>query len=253
MINTSVDGYREAEMSFLKKSKKESEQTEYIVVKENSYSSKMEGYNRLKDNILYLNADGQNKVLQIESSVSGEGKTTIVCNLAVSLGLTDKKVIVIDLDFRKPRVQQRLNISIEKGISEYMLGNLAKKDIIKKTEYKNVDAVTRGGEIHNSSLVLVSEKFKNFINELKEEYDYVLLDCAPVLQVSDYIHISQISDGVIFVVAYASTTRNQVYEAVKELKKNGAKLLGTVFSMYDKKKDKRFNYYGENYAAGYYE
>ncbi len=238
-------------MFLFNKHKKDSDHTDYIVVKDNSYSSVTEGYNRLKDNILYLNADGQNKVLQIESSWAGEGKTTIVCNLAVSLGLTDKKVVVVDLDFRKPRVQQRLNISIEKGISEYMLGSLSKQEIIKKTEYKNVDAVTRGGEIHNASLVLVSEKFKKLINELKEEYDYVLLDCAPVLQVSDYIHISQISDGVIFVVAYASTTRNQVYEAVKELKKNGAKLLGTVLSMYDAKKTKHFTPYVDHHKQDF--
>ena len=86
---------------------------EKIVIKENSISNKSESYNRLRDNILYLNADGNNKVLQIESSISHEGKTTIACNLAVSLGLTDKKVIVVDLDFRRPRVQHRFDLSID--------------------------------------------------------------------------------------------------------------------------------------------
>ena len=112
---------------FFKKKKKSVEDVG-IIVKENSMSSKIEGYNRLKDNILYLNADGTKKVIQVESSVSHEGKTTIACNLAVSLGLTDKKVVVVDLDFRRPRVQQRFDISIDNGISEYMLGTLDKKD-----------------------------------------------------------------------------------------------------------------------------
>ena len=242
-------------MLFFKKRKKRlNEGEDRIVVKENSMSSKADGYNRLKDNILYINADGKNKVIQIESSVSHEGKTTVACNLAVSLGLTDKRVVVVDLDFRKPRVQQRLGLTIDNGISEYMLGEQTLDQIIKTSKYKNVDVVTRGAKIYNSSLVLVSEKFKKFIGELRDKYDYVILDCAPVLQVSDYIHISQVSDGVLFLVAYGSTTRNQVSDAVKELKKNGANLLGTVFSMYDRKKDRGYDYYGKGYyGKSYYQ
>ena len=238
---------------FFKKKKKRIVGEEGIIVKENSLSSKIEGYNRLKDNILYLNADGTNKVIQIESSVSHEGKTTIACNLAVSLGLTDKKVVVVDLDFRRPRVQQRFGISIDTGISEYMLGSATKEDVVKQTKYKNVYAVTRGAKIYNSSLVLVSDKFRKLIEELRAEYDFVLLDCAPVLQVSDYINILRVSDGVLFLVAYGITTRNQVTDAIKELRKNGANVLGTVFSMYDRKKDKGYSYYGKGYyGKGYY-
>ncbi len=238
-----------------KKKKGNHDGTERIIVKENSMSSKVDGYNRLKDNILYLNTDGNTKVIQVESSVAHEGKTTVLCNLAVALGFTDKKVIVVDLDFRKPRVQQRFGISIDTGIAEFMLGTAEKKDIIKHTgeKYGNIDIITRGGKIYNSSLILVSDKFKKLIAELREEYDYVLLDCAPVLQVSDYIHISQVSDGVLFLVAYAATTRNQVLDAVKELKLNGAKILGSVFTMYDRKKDKGYGYYGKGYyGKGYY-
>lgn len=222
-----------------------------IVIKENAISNKIECYNRLRDNLLYLNADGKNKVIQIESSIASEGKTTIVCNLAVSLGLTDKKVIVVDLDFRRPRVQHRFDVSIDNGIAEYMLGNSEKVDIIKHTKYRNVDVITRGEKVYNPSVILVSEKFKNFIRELREEYDYVLLDCAPVLQISEYIHILQVSDGVLFVAAYASTTKAQVAEAVKELRKNGANILGSVMSMYDVKANKQYGYY-KNYAYKYY-
>ena len=102
--------------------------------------------------------------------------------------------------------------------------------------------------MHNPALILVSDKFKALIAELKEKYDYVFLDCAPILLVSDYIHISKVSDGVLFIVAHASTTKKQVAEAVKELRKNGANILGSVFTMYDKKKDKDFYGYGNYYG-----
>ena len=92
--------------------------------------------------------------------------------------------------------------------------------------------MTRGSDIHNPSLVLVSDKFKALIAELRTKFDYIILDCPPVLQTSDYIHISKVSDGVLFMVAYASTTKAQVAEAIKELKKNNTEILGTVFTYY---------------------
>ena len=233
-------------MLFSKKKKANPELGKIIVGEESVKHS--EGYNKLRDNILYMNADKTRKVIQTESAVKGEGKTTVTCNLAVALGLTDKSVVVVDLDFYHPRAHRLFEVEKEMGIAEYILGNASLEDIIKKTSRKNVDIITRGAEVQNSSLVFVSEKFKNMIAELREKYDYVLLDCAPVLQVSDYIHISRVSDGVIFMVEHASTSRSQVKEAVDELRKNGADILGSVFTMYEKKKDRSYNgsysYYG---------
>ena len=238
-------------MLFFKK-KKNNPELSKIIVKEGLLSSGAEGYNRLKDNILYMNADDKKKIIQVESAVKGEGKTTVTCNLAVSLGLTDKRVVVVDLDFHRPRTHRLLKVEKETGIAEYILGNVEEKDIIKHTEFKNVDCITRGAEVYNASLILSSDKFKSFIKGLKEKYDYVLLDCPPVLQVSDFIHIADVSDGVLFMVAYASTTKAQVSEAIREIKKSGVEILGTVFTMYDKKKDKNFDngsYYGYGYGS----
>ena len=229
-----------------KKKRKAPDTGKIIVSKEEKRSS--EGYNRLRDNILYLNADGNNKVIQVESAMAGEGKTTTVCNLAVSLGLADKKVIIVDLDFKRPKVHRIFNLSKEDGIAEYILENRSSGELIKKTEYENVDVITRGAEIYNSTLVFISEKFKALIADLREKYDYVILDCAPVLLVSDYIHISKVSDGVLFVVAHAITSKTHAMDAVKELRKNGANILGSIFTMYDGKKS---GYYGTGYYKRY--
>jgi capsular exopolysaccharide synthesis family protein len=228
---------------FFKKKKKTNYQTSIVVGEK--HSKEQRGYDRLKDNVLYMNADGKNKVIQFSSATSAEGKTTVLCNLAVELGLTEKKVVVVDLDFYHPSTHRVMKVSNDNGIAEYMLGNINVKDAIKTTEYKNVDIVTRGAEIYNSSLVFLSDKFKELIQNLKEMYDYVLVDSPPVLQVSDYIHISKLVDGVLLIVAYAQTTRAQVAESVKELRKNGANLLGSVFTMYDGEKEK-------NYGRDYY-
>ena len=237
---------------FLKKKKLNTTEQGRIVVTESGNACA--DYNRLKDNILFMNASGDKKVIQIESSLSHECKTTVACNLAASLGFTEKKVIVVDLDFRRPRVHRAFGISKDNGIAEYMLGSCTKEQVIKKNVCKNVDVLTRGSDIHNSSLVLVSEKFKNLIQELRNEYDYVILDCAPVLLVSDYIHVSKVSDAVLFLVAYGQTTKSQVADAIKELRNNDVNIMGTVFTMYDRKKDKNYGlYYYKNRYYKYYD
>lgn len=232
------------------KKKKNNFEVGKIVVSEQTNLLSTSGHGRLKDNILYLNADGKNKVIQVESAIQAEGKTTAICNLAVSLGLTNKKVVVVDLDFHRPRVHRTLGVDRENGIAEFMLDTLSKSEVIKHTEYKNVDVITRGAEIYNATLVLMADKFKDLIASLREEYDFVLLDCPPVLQVSDFIHISKVSDGVLFLVAYASTTRSQVASAIKELNNNGVNILGSVFTLYDKKKDNT-QYSSRHYGYGY--
>ena len=241
-------------MLFRKKKPDRLDGSKIIVVKGSGYK-KDEGYDRLRDNLLYLNADGTKKVIQVESAVASEGKTTTLCNLAVTLGASGKKVVVVDLDFRRPRTHRIFEQTKENGIAEYILADKTKEEIIKKTKYENVDLITRGAEVYNSSLVFISDKFKNFIAELKAEYDFVLLDCAPVLLVSDYIHISEISDGILFMVAHGITTKSQVSEAIKELNKNNAEILGAVFTMYDRKRTKYYNgysykkYYKYSYSA----
>lgn len=223
-----------------------------IIVSEGSSRFGSHGYTRLRDNIIYINSDGNHKVIQIESAMAKEGKTSVAANLAVSLGLTDKKVAVVDLDFRRPRLHRVFNLTKENGIAEYMMGAIDFTQVIKHTKYNNVDLITRGTEIYNPALILVSDRFKELISMLREKYDFVLLDCAPVLQVSDYIHISEVSDGALFLVAYGRTTKTQVSEAVKELRKNNIPILGTMFTMYDRKKDSRYGYgYGGNYGKYY--
>ena len=237
-------------MSLFKR-KTKSKNNAKIYIDEKTKNSQFEDYNRLKDNLLYISTDGSRKVIQVESSVMSEGKTTLVGNLAVSLGQTNKKVLVIDLDFRRPKIHRLFSYTKDNGISDYFLGKITKEEMIKKTKYNNVDIITRGAPVYNSSLLLLSDKFKNLIAELRNEYDFIFLDCAPVLQVSDYIHISKVSDGVLFLVAYASTTKTQVVEAIKELKKNGADILGSVFTMYDVNKDGSY-YKGSYYKGSYY-
>ena len=134
------------------------------------------------------------------------------------------------------------------GLAEFMLDECGKEDLIKKTEY-GVDVVNRGKLVHNTSLIFMSEKFKAIINEFKEQYDIVLLDCPPVLQVSDYIHISKISDSIIFIVSNGKVHRSQVKESFELLRREGVKIFGTVLTADSSYRIYRDRYY---YYGGYY-
>ena len=231
-----------------KKIKAHNEQYNNIVVGVPGYEFLTESYNRLKDNILYLNVDGKAKVIQFVSALPTEGKTVTATNLAACLATNGKKVLVVDGDLRAPRAYRTLKVSNDIGIADYMLSDTNINDIIQHTSY-GVDLISRGKKIENSSAVIASDKFKNLISNVKDQYDYIIIDCPPVLEISDYIHISTTSDGVILCVAFGQTKKGQVKEAVKLLKQANIKILGTVYTFVDSKAAS--GRYGYSYGYGY--
>ena len=184
--------------------KRKLQRNEAIIMDRPGNGLAKESYVRLKDNVLYYCVDGDKKVIQVESTIQGESKTTTVCNLAVCLGQSGKKVCLVDCDFRKPRVHRTFDIENENGISEYLVDKISKEQLIKKSKY-NVDVINRGGKISNASLALTCVKFQNLMKELKEEYDFVLVDAPPVLQISDYVNISRVTDGLWYCFVSSTT------------------------------------------------
>ena len=206
-------------------------------------------YNRLKDNIIFSSDNGKKKVFQFESAVSGEGKSTVAANTAGALAKSGKKVVVVDLDFRRPKVHKIFGVQNLKGISEYMLGECDEKDVIKATEY-GVDIVNRGKLTNNASIIFTSDKFKEFIDSLKANYDMVIFDCPPVLLVSDYMHFSPLSDTIIFVACVGVTRRSQLRDAYDLMVKSNSNVLGTVVTY--KASGKFGSRYGGYYNSRYY-
>ena len=236
-------------MGIFKRNKKSSLDTNVPKIVVGKRLGASESYYRLKDNILYYSDNGKNKVFYCESSVAGEGKSTVVINLAVALAKSGKKVVLLDLDFRRPKIHRAFIIVNLEGITVYMLGECDKSSLIKKTDF-GVDVINRGKAAQNASIIFTSNKFKNLIEELKAEYDIVLFDCPPVLMVSDYIHIAKLSDAAIFIVRLGVTHRSNLKESIELLKRNNINVLGTVIT-YDNMN--KFNLkYGRYYSGKYY-
>ncbi len=236
-------------LPFFKSRKRENISREEAVVVTNEINSINECYNTLKDNILFMTDVEKNKVIQIESSVSGEGKTTLACNLAVSFSFNQKKVLVMDLDFRKPRVNRLFMVPNENGLVDYISDKATLDQIIKKTKYDGVEVITRGSAIYNPSFLLTSEKFAAFMETLRGMYDFIILDAPPVLQISEYTHISKVSDGVLFAVCFGKTRKSQLRDAAELLKKSNIRVIGSVLTCVDNSDP--YSYYYGSYRSRY--
>lgn len=199
---------------------------------------------KVADALIYDNICTGNKIYQVQSCLSGEGKTTVVANLAIALGKAQRKTLIVDCDFSHPTVHRKFLLHRHLGITEYFKGEKTFDEIVKTTAYTNVDVITCGERIENHTIFFTSDKFKSLLAEAKGKYDFILFDCAPVKVVSDYINISQLADAALLVVANEKVSAKDVAYAVEELDSSKANLIGTVFNFTDAVKNRSYyNYY----------
>ncbi len=211
--------------------------TRYELVKKNAYY-----YEKLVVNLDYANIDSNKKVYQVASAVEKEGKTITLLYLAWINTMRNKKVVVVDLDLRKPRLHRGLKIPNQNGVTDFIVGKVDFDDLIVKTEY-GFDAILAGGKTPFILDVLGSQKMTELIERLKKEYDYVLIDTPPVSVAADAISISKHSDGIVYLVSYKNVKRNVCLESLKELKSANAPVIGSFYTNVDIKKIKNYEYY----------
>lgn len=204
-----------------------------------------EPYNKLLSNIKYTCIDNPSKVILCTSTLMDELKSTTSANLAYCMANNGKKVIILDLDIRKPVLHKTFNVSKEHGLVDLFEGGLNKEDIIKHTK-EGVDLITVGKEILNPIVLIESTKLKDLIDELKNEYDYIIIDSPPVLACTDSIVLSKLCDGVVYNIALTSTKKKQVKEGLTQLKNVGAKIIGINLTKVRSDKVERYYYYYNN-------
>lgn len=191
-----------------------------------SYSQiNKDNYDKLLTNIDFSNVDNCLKIIGITSSSQGEGKSSTLFNLANTISNSHKKCLVIDLDLRAGRLHRYFGVSNENGIATYATNQCEKKDIIKKYN-ENVDVITSGGTSPNPLNILQSKLLINLLDELRDQYDYILVDSPTVFIGSDVLVISKICDGMIFGVSSNLTKIKLAKDAIYELKKTNVKIIG---------------------------
>lgn len=181
-----------------------------LSVFENPKSNIAESFRVLRTNLQFmLNGEG-GKIISVHSTNPGEGKSFVSDNLATILAMNNKKVLIIGADLRKPRLHKIFEVSNEKGLSTYLIGNDSIEQIIVSTEIENLDLIAAGPIPPNPSEILGKAEMKTLVEYVRNKYDYVIIDNAPTALVTDGQIVSQFSDLNIFILRYGVSHKHQV-------------------------------------------
>jgi non-specific protein-tyrosine kinase len=185
---------------------------------------------RLRSNLFALQQDSPHQTLLVTSAEPGEGKSTLVTNLAFILAQAGRTVVVIDCDLRRPTLHKIFELQNEKGLSDILLKKNDFEEVLQGITVPDVKIVTSGPIPSNPVGLLGSQQMSSLINDLRQNYDYVLLDSPALLSVSDAVVLAPAVDGVILVVGRSSSHREAVLSACKQLTEVKAHILGAVIN-----------------------
>ena len=202
-----------------------------------------EAYRSLRSNIEYSSFDDEYRVIVVTSSVPGEGKSTTSGNLAIALAQSGNSVLLVDCDMRKPSIHKKFKISNAAGTAELLLRKKSFEEVANDYN-ENLTIITAGKIPPNPSEMLASRAMTAFIEEMKKEFKYIILDTPPLQAVTDAQVLSTKADGVLLVVRAGSTKREMVFNSVDLIKKVQGKVIGTVLNGVENKKN-NYYYYGE--------
>ncbi|MDR2955441.1 MAG: polysaccharide biosynthesis tyrosine autokinase [Prevotella sp.] len=201
-----------------------------VLVKNYPKSSFAESFRNMRVRIEYM-AQRENKItVLVTSTEPADGKTFIATNVASVYQLMGKKVVIIDLDLRRPSVAKTLQIEGQVGVSNYLIGQVSLEDIVVTHPDYGFDIIPAGALPPNPSELIKTAKTRQMLEYLKEIYDYVIIDCSPVGLVSDAYILSEVADTTLFVVRRAKTNKSFFKSVVGQLKYDGVENIALVFN-----------------------
>lgn len=239
-----------------KKNVKPNSTSYYEDLTQTSFRAK-ESYKMLRTNIRFLTVGEKHPRLVFTSSVSGEGKSTTIINVAVSMREAGYRVLLIDCDLRCPVLHKMANLPIMPGLTNLLCGSATTADIIRPSRYSGLDIVTSGAIPPNPAELLGSKAMADFLAEVEEKYDYILFDTPPATVVSDCLVLSSLVTGYLFVVKENSTEVPDFQKAIDSIELVGGKILGIVLNDVKttanrKRRNKGYyNYRYNNYYRSY--
>jgi len=218
----------------------------HIVCITDPYSPASEQYRKLRARILARTKQDFQNTIMVTSADVGEGKSITSINFAVALAREiDHTVLLVDADMRKPSIHKYLGINTDRGLSDYLSGQVELSDVLINTGLGRLVLLPAGNACSNPAELLSSNQMKELVKEMKHRYAdrYIVIDTPPVLVSADAISMSNHVDGVIFVVQAAKTSEKTVKKAINLLK--GAIMLGIVYNNVP-------DYLGKNLNPYYY-
>lgn len=210
---------------------------------ENPHSAISEAFRTLRTNIQFANLDKPLKKILVTSSGPGEGKTTTVINLAVSLAQGGQETLIVDTDLRKPSVHKAFELEAAPGLTNWLVGQEDSLQIIRPTKIPHLSLISSGPLPPNPAELLSSKRMQAFGDKIKDKFDVILFDSPPVLSVTDSSVLSTLVDGVVFVIKSGSYQRRMIIQSKEQLASVKANILGAVLNCVDLSRDRYYHYY----------
>ena len=215
----------------------------------NQQSIRSEGFRTMRTNLQYIDVDNPPRAVVITSSLPAEGKTTTSANLAITLAQAGQKVCLVEADLRKPKLADYLGIEGGTGLVDLLTGSQKLEDVMIPWQRGLLTVIPSGPIPPNPSEILGSQQMAHLMDDLKAQFDIVVIDAPPLLPVTDAAILATSADGAILVARFGKTTKEQLRKATEVLDIVGARLLGTVLNFVPTKGS---GYgYGSNYGYGY--
>jgi tyrosine-protein kinase Etk/Wzc len=233
-----------------------SEQSETLVVSKNSRRYIAEQFRIIRTNLQYIINKIEKPVILITSSFSGEGKSFISTNVGAVIALAGKKTVILEFDIRKPKIVAGLDLNRKSGITNYIVGNTTIQDMLIPIEQvENLYVIPCGPVPPNPAELLLDEKVKELFTHLRQQFDVIIVDSAPIGLVTDAVILSEHADATLYIMRQNYTLKKQI-GLINEMYHN-KKLPKLVLILNDVRLEtgsKRYGYgYGYGYGTNYFE
>lgn len=224
------------------------DQTVQFIVDKLPDSIPSEAFRALRTRIQFSRINTESlKTILITSSAPQEGKTTIAVNLAGSFAHSKKKVLLIDCDLRKPSVHKLFEKEKVPGLIDYLVGSVKLEEVLMKSKIQNLSFISSGTIPPNPAEMLDSQEMRNFLKQLREKFDLIILDSPPIIAVTDSEILTSMVDGTLLVVSSESTEIDMMERSVELIRRENTQFLGTVLNNFSYKSG-----YGSYYKYYYY-
>lgn len=209
-----------------------------------------EGYNSLRGALLYSTSHGLPRSILITSSQPSEGKTTSSFAIAQGLARMGRKVLLVDIDLRRPSIHRRLAMDNEQGMTTLLTSQATIDSVVRESGHAGLSVITSGPVPPSPTELIASTRMEELIEELTARYDVVVFDCPPILGLADAPLMSALVDGVVFIIESERARRGSLKASLRRLRTMRPMLLGAVLTMFDP--SKAGHRYSEYYGYEYY-
>ena len=213
------------------------------------FRSANEAIRAIRTNLYFAENGQNNRVIQVTSPVPGDGKSTVASNLAVSIAQSGRSVLLMDADMRRPRIAKLFGLSDTEGIGEVIFETTTLEAATVSTPIKNLSILASTNPTPNPSELVSHQRFLDMLNEVRQAYDYVIIDTPPVLAVADACAVAARADGVVLTLRLRRDAKPTTKEAANTLQAVGARVLGVVVNGVAGTEGYAYGYRGYGYAG----